>query len=350
MSPAPTSLTTEYNPKQIDLSKTYLQFFKIKDLIEKINIKKFREFQENRANGITGPDESPEVLPESSIAVEENLPEIDLTEEAILNDNVSVNLPALDTYKSEETTGTLSTASEEVTTLKSVEEAAVTEIATSAPTLATTTSSPATTQALIEDSKNILPDISAEDALLNEIDTGDGDDKFFISKESVESAKKFGYKILLKKINGKEVAVGKIKFSFPTLVEINPVEDEVSKVTEQTLTATTTPAVKEPLGISYEATDGANEVLETTTLVAANVETVVETTTALAVTFVAPPLESVIPTVEALDEYSITEGVKQITEDTEVAIKEIKNQNSVSIAYSSLYFLTDFLPDRNCCV
>ena len=82
----------------------------------------------------------------------------------------------------------------------------------------------------------------------------------------------------------------------------------------------------------------------------AEIETVVETTTALAVTFLPPPLESVIPTVEALDEYAITEGVKQITEDTEVAIKEIKNQNSVSIAYSSLYFLTDFLPDRNCCV
>ena len=59
---------------------------------------------------------------------------------------------------------------------------------------------------------------------------------------------------------------------------------------------------------------------------------------------------SVIPTVETLDEYSISEGVKQITEDTEVAIKEIKNQNSVSIAYTSLYFLTEFLPDRNCCI
>merc|ERR1712212_295963 len=60
--------------------------------------------------------------------------------------------------------------------------------------------------------------------LLNEIDTGN--DKFFISKESVDSARKYGYKILLKKINGKEVPVGKIKFSFPTLVEIGHIEDE----------------------------------------------------------------------------------------------------------------------------
>merc|ERR1739838_1005012 len=64
---------------------------------------------------------------------------------------------------------------------------------------------------------------------------------------------------------------------------------------------------------------------ETTT---AAVENVAETTTALAVQFLPPPLVSVIPTVENLDEYTITEGVKQITEDTEVAIEEIKNQNT----------------------
>ena len=68
---------------------------------------------------------------------------------------------------------------------------------------------------------------------------------------------------------------------------------------------------------------------ETTTEAALEIET--EITTALSVTYQPPPLESVIPTVEALDEYTISEGVKQITEDAEVAIMEIKNQNPVSL-------------------
>merc|ERR1712227_511762 len=56
-----------------------------------------------------------------------------------------------------------------------------------------------------------------EDEALNTIDTGS-------DKNTEEAQKKFGYKILLKKINGKEVPVGKIKFTFPTIIEITPVK------------------------------------------------------------------------------------------------------------------------------
>ena len=46
-----------------------------------------------------------------------------------------------------------------------------------------------------------------DDETLNEIDTGS--DKFFVSKDTVNAAKKYGYKILLKKVGGKEVPVGR---------------------------------------------------------------------------------------------------------------------------------------------
>merc|ERR1739838_1114815 len=323
VSPAPTKLSTDLLPEDHDYSQTYLQFFKIKDLIEKINIKKFREFQESRANGIEGPVEA-EVKDESSVASsEDNLPQIDLTEEAINNDEVNGKVPALDTYQA---------ANEETTTAPTV-----------APT-AVPSEAPATAKA-VEDEGG-LPQPSEEDALLNEIDTGA--DKFFISKESVESAKKYGYKILLKKVNGKEVPVGKIKFTFPTLVEITPEEDDVivEEVTSETVvedkveekiapeneslaleegTATTTPVQPVEYVASEDAASEVDNSEETTT---AAEEILAETTTALSVTFLPPPIMSVISTVEVLDENEITEGVKQITEDTEVAIEEIKNQNT----------------------
>jgi len=174
--------------------------------------------------------------------------------------------------------------------------------------------------------------------LLNEIDTGA--DRFFISKESVESAKKYGYKILLKKVNGKEVPVGKIKFTFPTLVEINTEEDEIiEEVNSETLVEA---IVEEKIASEPESVDSVAEEIITTAAVqpvessfvasdettTAAAEIIVETTTAITVTFLPPPIVSVIQTVDVLDENTITEGVKQITEDTEVAIEEIKNQNT----------------------
>ena len=46
-------------------------------------------------------------------------------------------------------------------------------------------------------------------------------DSTFISVESKAAAKKYGYKILLKKVGGHEVPVGKIKFTIPTIIEVD---------------------------------------------------------------------------------------------------------------------------------
>ena len=120
---------------------------------------------------------------------------------------------------------------------------------------------------------------------------------FFISKESVESVKKYGYKILLKKINGKEVPVGKIKFSFPTLVEINPVEEVTAyEVIVEEATAEAVVVEEVPIEIVTKTDIELNLVEETEDSVSivstvigesttAEIETVVETTTTLAVKF-----------------------------------------------------------------
>ena len=102
-------------------------------------------------------------------------------------------------------------------------------------------------------------------------------------------------------------------------------EEKVEAETEPTVIITTTSGV--PIQTVYVATESVT--IEETTIEA--VESLEETTTALAVAIQPPPLVAVIPTVDVLDEYTITEGVKQISEDTEVAIKEIKNQNTVNM-------------------
>ena len=87
----------------------------------------------------------------------------------------------------------------------------ITDGVTVAQTVAPTAASIVTTVAV--NIQKDIPEPSEEDIILNEIDTGA--DKFFISKESVESARKFGYKILLKKINGKEVQIKDTSLSPP---------------------------------------------------------------------------------------------------------------------------------------
>jgi len=409
---APAKLPTDVS-ENLNYSKTYIQFFKIKDLIDKINIKKFRALQESKTKEIEGPEESISAETETAVQkiesttqgiIEDTLPEIDLTEEAIINDEVNVNLEALDTYQSggEETTTlsnvavyeeetaitTSSSAIEEKTTEEVKEEIEVTAstaeaVPTSAPASAPTTiitdapTGAPTTVVTSESQPPIEELVPEENELLNEIDTGN--DKFFISKESVDSARKYGYKILLKKINGKEVPVGKIKFSFPTLVEIDHIEEEALEEGEDESIEEKEESIKEEKedesiedeeeeeaeeedesNDEDESIDEKEETIEEddesvdeeddslveyktpgapitenvpdleTTISTNEVKTEVETTTAntaLSVTFLPPPLESVIPTVEVLDENTITEGVKQVTQDTEVAINEIKNQN-----------------------
>lgn len=93
----------------------------------------------------------------------------------------------------------VSDSDDEVTTAAA--EAAVTEI---------------TPEAVTEevDTKLVISEVPVnpgpavkDDETLNEIDTGS--DKFFVSQDTVNAAKKYGYKILLKKVGGKEVPVGR---------------------------------------------------------------------------------------------------------------------------------------------
>jgi len=360
---APTHLPSEENYDQLDFSKTYLQFFKIKDLIEKINIKKFREIQ---SQGIE--DNSDSHVAEDTGVNEDNipedpLPEIDLTEEAIINDKVNGNVQLISDTSSASVTTELavyeeSTASSVETTGGSIETATEEKGGEVAATVATPTDGPEIIS-LADDTAEPLP--IDFDPKLNEIDTGNSN-RFFISKESVESARKYGYKILLKKVGGKEIPVGKIKFSLPTLVEIDPtvkenIDDdqsnvnsgsespELENVVPELTTVNEIEEAETKASVPTESYDGVepSEPISTTeepleSYGAANsgveaadpeaiTEITYETTTALSVVFTPPPLEAVIPTVDQLDENTITEGVKQITEDTEVAIMEIKNQN-----------------------
>jgi len=112
-------------------------------------------------------------------------------------------------------------------------------------------------------------------------------DNFFISKESVDAALKYGYKILLKKIGGKVVPVGKIKFQFPTLIEIGPNDEEEIEKTTKTVEAGETSIANTNSPTVTEETNDVTEAAITTTEVI-----IVETTT--------------IETNEAIEEETIT--------------------------------------------
>ena len=161
-----------------------------------------------------------------------------------------------------------------------------------------------------------------EDEALNTIDTGS-------DTNSEEAQKKFGYKILLKKINGKEVPVGKIKFTFPTIIEITPVktpdetpitvapgEEILPKVIEQ----------------NEEIPEEVEEEIIPEVLVEEEEERKLETTTELNLNdFLPEPITATIPEIEATeDENLIATGVMKISEDTQEAIKEIMDQTAVS--------------------
>ena len=93
----------------------------------------------------------------------------------------------------------VSDSDDEVTTAAA--EAAVTEITPEAVT------EEVDTKLVISEAPVIPGPAVKDDETLNEIDTGS--DKFFVSQDTVNAAKKYGYKILLKKVGGKEVPVGR---------------------------------------------------------------------------------------------------------------------------------------------
>ena len=130
------------------------------------------------------------------------LPVVDLTEEAILSDSVGINLPAILGVEEEEA---MVTTEAPVNTEDGDGDEQV-------PVTVTTVAA-------------ITGPQDGDDSL-NEVNTGN--DEFHVSEETASAAKKYGYKILLKKVGGKEVPVGKIKYTIPTVVETSSVEDETS--------------------------------------------------------------------------------------------------------------------------
>ena len=70
-------------PVSTELDTTFDKFFRIKDLIDNINIKHFRALQGRKADGV------PAIEGASTSTDADVLTEIDLTEEAISNDQVA---------------------------------------------------------------------------------------------------------------------------------------------------------------------------------------------------------------------------------------------------------------------
>ena len=133
VTPAPT-YSTQLSP-DLDTSAAYLQFFRVKQLIDDINIRSFREFwsapdtppapgtgeyveAEAVVESVKKIEESVEDEPDEEEARDDTevteavdaasevdtatLPVVDLTEEAILSDSVGISLPAIPEVEEEE--------------------------------------------------------------------------------------------------------------------------------------------------------------------------------------------------------------------------------------------------------
>ena len=372
--PAP-SYPSQITP-DLDFNTTYLQFFRVKQLIDQINIKRFKEFGHSpesaaEAKSLQAPIIPTEAsaTPSAEPAAEEqldNIPEIDLTDEAIMSDtagivsrvepaleaevttaapapeDIATSLPPVAEIDAEDALITMPCLNNDCLTVSDEE---VTTIAAPDPEVTTITAPEISTEEEDLNPKLVISEVPVnpgpaveedEDESLNEIDTGS--DKFFVSKDTVSAARKYGYKILLKKVGGKEVPVGKIKFSLPTIVEITPEDDKVvveaignvapkMETVEEVIITTETPSVidatTQAVLIAAVYTDAPVDV--TTSAPAEE-----ELTTLLSVSDLLPePITAVIPAVE-IGEVSISDSVIKISEETETALEEIKNKTSVT--------------------
>lgn len=364
--PAP-SYPSQITP-DLDFSTAYLQFFRVKQLIDQINIRRFEEFGHSPVPAAEAKSLDNIIIPAAEVVAEtsadkpaedDNIPEIDLTDEAIMSDTagiVAVPEPA---------------ALEEVTTVQPafvdtdpvtvpVSDLVSTRTATDVD-VTTDTAPEVTTVASSEEEEDVEvdqrlaisevpvnPAVEDEDESLNEIDTGS--DKFFVSSDTISAARKYGYKILFKKIGGKEVPVGKIKFSLPTIVEITPEDDKVvveanedispkMEIIEEVIETTVAPTVIEAttdavkVDVRKESEEEIDDEVTTVTDASLDVTTAApaeeEVTTLLSVSDLLPePITAVIPAVD-IGEASISDSVIKISEETETALEEIKNKTSV---------------------
>jgi len=261
-----------------DGEKSYIKFFNLEELIQKISFRKFKEFQRT--------------------AGENSIPSIDLTQEAIVND-----------FENPED-------SIEVEVIQDVTESVEQE----SPSIETTTAIDAVDIAGKKMGDDTLVE-PADDAVKEEEDNSGGSAAiFFISDESVQAAKKYGYKILLKKISGKVVPVGKIKFEFPTLIEIDPDADEPEQVEPDTANDND----ESKLIVTDKIVE--DEVEETTQLIADN----------SAVTTTEQSIESSTETVTTTVEPIITETT---TQEEIIRTTMIETEEPVSITSPSPRYL-----------
>merc|ERR1711915_767946 len=203
------------NTKQETPNKNYLKFFNIKELIEKINIKRFREFLSEKED--------------------DHIPTIDVSEEAITHDKEIPN--------NDPTDSSINSSSD-----NSDDDTGLT-----------------TTPTINQDTPNDTTNDGA-----SETEESEPTNRFFISEESINAARNYGYKILLKKINGKVQAVGKIRFEVPTLIEIHPGDDDVISDDDNETAVGNNPAVTDSANNGAEEATNKNAVVsvQTTTQIA----------------------------------------------------------------------------------
>ena len=366
VTPAPTH-STHLSPA-LDTSAAYLQFFRVKQLIDDINLRQFRGFWsapgthpthapgqavvdsvKKIESGEDEPEEEAKADTEVTEAVEAAsevdtaaLPVVDLTEEAILSDSVGISLPAiLDTPLEAE-----------------VEEEVM--VTTEAPVNSEDGDVDGATTAVA------ITEPQDGDDSLNEVNTGN--DEFHVSEETASAARKYGYKILLKKVGGKEVPVGTIKYTIPTVVKTSAVEDalnvedssddEEALVEDAELMVSADEAVvgedeilpetgtEDPPVPVLDDTDVATESIPIIDVIADEVsisepsmaaaaspevpaaqENVEETTTLLPIVdFLPDPITAVIP-----DPASISEAAMKLSEDMEATVAGIRSQGEVLV-------------------
>jgi len=327
---------------------TFEKFFRIKDLIDNINIKHFRELQGRKSDGAepiikaiedaassvdAGGDEA-----DADAGGDAVLTEIDLTEEAISNDQVTKTVSAEDTEASSATEASLTDDAtvgfEEVTLGEGGTSTALGETTTEASgQQETTTEAVEAAEAETTTAATVAENDTEEDESLNEIDT----DGFVVSQDTLDSAKKYGYKILLKKVGNRRVPVGKIKFSLPIYYH----QTQLIEVTDASAAETTTsvPEAASPPTATMTAAPAAVTEAATDLPTTAAQEDIVETTTSPAVEVkelsAEDPIISDLPEIDTVDQNAIEEGALQVKADTELAVAEIENLNQTTILSSS---------------
>jgi len=310
----------------------YIKFFKVQELIDNINIK---NFDKHHGSPIKDQDqisvgEMSEILAED-ISNGLDTVNIDLTGEAILTDKVTVVESVIPESIKEEVTQNKITKPVKGALLEddvtNGEEAPEEEVDETSDIITKITK--VDSQKVISLDSTTLKYDENNDAF-NIIDTGNGIEK--ISDETSNSADRFGYKILVKKVGTTEIAVGKIKFEVSTSVEKSS-DDETSgnsidNNTKSHKEITTAAPVSVTTTIKDEEVTTEQDI-DIVSVVDLRSETTTEHTeiTTNTPTEITYPVTAVLPSIDVLDEETIIEGIMKVKEDAEIAVAEIQTQD-----------------------